>query len=131
MQGSILDNIRGSGKYSVEQVEQAVAIADLTTDIQQLPMGLNTMIPHGGGSFSGGQLQRILIARAVVGNPKILIMDEATSALDAISQEKISRALDKLPCTRIVIAHRLSTLNGADRILEMKDGKLTDANIHV
>lgn len=124
MQGSIKDNIQGAGQYTNEQIMRAVQIADLQDDIDALPMGLNTVIPHGGGSFSGGQLQRILIARAIVGEPKILIMDEATSALDALSQEKIARALDKLSCTRIVIAHRLSTLRGADRIYQLRDGIL-------
>ncbi len=126
MPGSILENIRGAGQYSIKEVERAVEIADLSEDIRLLPMGLNTIIPHGGGSFSGGQMQRILIARAVVGNPRVLIMDEATSALDAISQEKISNALDQLSCTRIVIAHRLSTLRGANRIFEFRNGQLID-----
>jgi ABC-type bacteriocin/lantibiotic exporter with double-glycine peptidase domain len=91
-----------------------------------MPMGMNTIISEGQGGISGGQKQRLLIARAVAPKPKILIFDEATSALDNITQKQISEALDGLKCTRIVIAHRLSTIKNCDRILVMDNGRIIE-----
>jgi ABC-type bacteriocin/lantibiotic exporter with double-glycine peptidase domain len=89
-------------------------------------MGMQTMISEGQGGISGGQKQRLLIARAVVGKPRILIFDEATSALDNITQKKVSDALDAMKCTRIVIAHRLSTIRHCDRILVLHEGRIAE-----
>ena len=89
-------------------------------------MGMNTMVQEGGGTISGGQRQRLMIARAIAPKPKILIFDEATSALDNITQKKVSEALDKMRCTRIVIAHRLSTIRRCDRILLIDGGKIAE-----
>lgn len=89
-------------------------------------MGMNTLISEGGGGISGGQRQRILIARAVCGKPKILLLDEATSALDNITQKHVSDALERLKCTRIVVAHRLSTIRNADRIVMMDGGHIVE-----
>ena len=83
---------------------------------------MNTIISEGQGGVSGGQKQRLMIARAVAPKPKILIFDEATSALDNKTQKQVSDSLDKLNCTRIVIAHRLSTIKNCDRILVMENG---------
>ena len=89
-------------------------------------MGMNTLISEGQGGISGGQKQRLMIARAIAPKPKILIFDEATSALDNKTQKQISDALDKLDCTRIVIAHRLSTIRNCDRILVMEQGAIIE-----
>ena len=89
-------------------------------------MGMHTIISEGSGGISGGQKQRLMIARAIAPNPKILMFDEATSALDNITQKKISMALDGLKCTRIVIAHRLSTIRHCDRIIVLDNGKIVE-----
>ena len=89
-------------------------------------MGMNTLISEGQGGISGGQKQRLMIARAIAPRPKILIFDEATSALDNKTQKQVSDALDKLDCTRIVIAHRLSTIRNCDRILVMEQGAIIE-----
>lgn len=121
---SILDNISNNAKVTLGEVWDAVADAGMTEDIQSMPMGLHTMISEGGWNISGGQRQRLLIARAMVVRPKIFMFDEATSALDNKTQAVVSAALDKRKCTRIVIAHRLSTIRQADRILVMNGGKI-------
>lgn len=126
-QGDILSNIlMTSTNLTIEDVQKAIRIADIADDIDEMPMGLFTMLTDGSKSVSGGQAQRILIARAVVNNPKVLIFDEATSALDNISQSKISNALELLNCTRIVIAHRLSTIKNCDRIVVIDNGKIVE-----
>ena len=84
------------------------------------------MLSENCNTISGGQQQRILIARAICGNPKILIFDEATSALDNLTQAAVSESLDKMDVTRIVVAHRLSTIKNCDRILVMKDGEIVE-----
>ena len=89
-------------------------------------MGMNTIISEGSGGVSGGQRQRLLIARAIAPKPKILMFDEATSALDNLTQKRVSESLDKLKCTRIVIAHRLSTIRRCDRILYLEGGKIIE-----
>jgi len=111
---------------TVEDAWEAAEIADIADDIREMPMGMFTMIAEGSGGISGGQKQRLMIARAVAPKPKILILDEATSALDNITQKKVSDALDKLSCTRIVIAHRLSTIKHCDRILVLDKGKIIE-----
>ena len=105
---------------------EAAEIAGIADDIREMPMGMNTMISEGQGGVSGGQKQRLMIARAVVNKPSILIFDEATSALDNKTQKQVSDALDKLNCTRLVIAHRLSTIKNCDRILVMEGGKFIE-----
>lgn len=89
-------------------------------------MGMHTVISEGSGGISGGQKQRLMIARAVAPDPKILMLDEATSALDNITQKKVSEALDSLKCTRGVIAHRLSTVRHCDRIIVLDKGKIAE-----
>ena len=91
-----------------------------------MPMGMFTHISEGSGSISGGQRQRLLIARAVAAKPKLLIFDEATSALDNITQRQVSDALGALDCTRIVVAHRLSTIRNCDRILVLDGGHIVE-----
>ena len=104
----------------------AAEIAGIADDIRDMPMGMNTLLQDGGGTISGGQRQRLMIARAIAPKPRILIFDEATSALDNITQKKVAEALDKMKCTRIVIAHRLSTIRHCDRILVIDGGKIAE-----
>ena len=89
-------------------------------------MGMNTLISEGGSGLSGGQRQRLLIARAICKKPGILIFDEATSALDNITQKHVSDSLDALKCTRIVVAHRLSTIRNCDRIICLDEGRIVE-----
>ena len=121
--GDIFSNIVVTAPWlSLDDAWQAAELAGIAEDIRIMPMGMHTVISEGGGGISGGQRQRLLIARAIVAKPRILIFDEATSALDNITQKHISQALDSLHCTRIVIAHRLSTIMNCDRILVLEDG---------
>ena len=125
--GDIYSNIVITApKLTIADAWEAAEIAGLADDIKEMPMGMNTIISEGQGGVSGGQKQRLMIARAVVAKPKILIFDEATSALDNITQKHVSKALDKLECTRIVIAHRLSTIKNCDRILVMDNGAFVE-----
>jgi len=97
-------------------------MAGLDDDIRQMPMGMHTVISEGGTTLSGGQRQRLLIARAVVNRPRLLFFDEATSALDNRTQAIVSESLERLQATRIVVAHRLSTIMNADRIYVLDRG---------
>lgn len=113
-----------SPKKTQEVAWEAAETAQIAEDIRQMPMGMYTDLS--GGGVSGGQRQRILIARAVAPKPKILIFDEATSALDNVTQAKVSEALDKMNCTRIVVAHRLSTIRNCDRIIVLDHGHIIE-----
>ena len=125
--GSIFDNIVISAPtLKLQDAWDAAEIAGIADDIRDMPMGMNTILQDGGGTISGGQRQRLMIARAIAPKPRILIFDEATSALDNITQKKVSEALDKMKCTRIVIAHRLSTIQHCDRILVIDGGKIAE-----
>ena len=125
--GSIFDNISISAPaLTLEGAWEAARIADIADDIKAMPMGMHTVLQDGGGGMSGGQRQRLMIARAVAPKPKLLLLDEATSALDNITQKQVSEALDKMRCTRVVIAHRLSTIRHCDRILVLDSGKIVE-----
>ena len=126
-QGDIFSNIAISApRLTLEEAWEAAELADIADDIRAMPMGMHTIISEGGGGISGGQKQRLMIARAIAAKPKILMFDEATSALDNISQKKVSEALDGLKCTRIVIAHRLSTIRRCDRIIVLDGGNIVE-----
>lgn len=126
-QGDIYSNIVISApRLSLDDAWEAAELAGIAQDIREMPMGMQTMISEGQGGISGGQKQRLMIARAVAPKPKILIFDEATSALDNKTQRQVSDALDSLHCTRIVIAHRLSTVRNCDRILVMDKGGIAE-----
>jgi NHLM bacteriocin system ABC transporter ATP-binding protein len=122
--GSIYDNICGGVQLPLEQAWEAARLAGLDDDIKAMPMGMNTVVAEGVNTLSGGQRQRIMIARAVARRPRILLFDEATSALDNQSQAIVSNSLGNLNVTRIIIAHRLSTVRQADRIIVLVDGKV-------
>jgi ATP-binding cassette subfamily B protein len=122
--GTIHEVIAGGTQATTEQVWHAAEQAAIATDIQAFPMGLNTVVSEGGGNISGGQRQRLAIARALVRQPALLLLDEATSSLDNRSQAEVSRNLQKMGLTRLVIAHRLSTIRHADRIVVMEEGQI-------
>lgn len=127
LQGSLFDNISISApELTLDEAWEAAELAGIADDIREMPMGMQTMISEGSGGISGGQKQRLMIARAIAPKPKILILDEATSALDNITQKKIADSLDTLKCTRIVIAHRLSTIRHCDRIIVLDGGKIIE-----
>lgn len=125
--GTIYENIMiTSGNLSENKMKQIIKMVGLENDIAQMPMGIHTVIAEGSGTISGGQRQRILIARAIANNPKVLYFDEATSALDNVNQALICESLEKLHATRVVIAHRLSTVINCDRILVLEHGRLIE-----
>ncbi len=123
---SLYDNIRGTANVGMDEVWEAARLAGIADDIDKMPMKLHTVVTEGAQGISGGQLQRIAIARAIVRNPAFLILDEATSALDNVTQAEVTRNLASLACTRIVVAHRLSTVVGADRIIVLDQGKVAE-----
>ena len=126
-QGSIFSNIVVTAPWlGLKEAEEAAELAGIAEDIRQMPMGMHTIISEGSGGISGGQKQRLLIARAVAPKPRLLILDEATSALDNITQKRVSDALAALRCTRIVIAHRLSTIKQCDRIIVLNQGGIAE-----
>ena len=125
--GSIFENITVSApELNMDEAWEAAETAGIANDIKEMPMGMQTLITEGSGGISGGQKQRIMIARAIAHKPKILIFDEATSALDNKTQKQVSEALDRLKCTRIVVAHRLSTIRNCDRIIVLSDGNIIE-----
>lgn len=125
--GSIFSNL-SIVKHDMTAAEawDALEKAGLAEDVRNMPMQLETMLGENGAGISGGQRQRLLIARAMVGSPKIIFMDEATSALDNVAQAHAVRSLDALNCTRVVIAHRLSTIQNCSRIVVLENGKIVE-----
>ncbi|MEO8620012.1 MAG: NHLP bacteriocin export ABC transporter permease/ATPase subunit [bacterium] len=127
MSGDIYTNIVGSSLSTRDDAWEAARMAGFDDDIRAMPMGMNTMLSEGAGTLSGGQRQRLLIARAIVHRPRILLFDEATSALDNRTQAIVSRSLEQLQATRIVVAHRLSTILKADRIYVIDKGTVVES----
>ena len=126
-QGDIFSNIIISApQLTMDDAWAAAEMAGIADDIRAMPMGMHTLISEGSGGISGGQRQRLMIARAVASKPRILMFDEATSALDNMTQKIVSESLAKLKCTRIVIAHRLSTIRSCDRIIYLEKGKILE-----
>ena len=130
MAGSIYKNIVGNAELGLEDAWEAARMAGMEEDIKQMPMEMHTVISEGAGTFSGGQRQRLMIARAIVHKPRLLFMDEATSALDNRTQTIVSESLDRLQATRIVIAHRLSTVINADRIYVLDNGAIAEVGTY-
>ena len=125
--GDIYANITVSAPWlSVEDAWKAAELAGAADYIREMPMGMHTRISEGSGGISGGQKQRLMIARAIAPGPKILLFDEATSALDNITQKIVSDSLNSLDCTRIVVAHRLSTIRQCDRIIAIDAGVIVE-----
>ncbi|MGP1678112.1 MAG: ATP-binding cassette domain-containing protein [Burkholderiales bacterium] len=124
MPGDIFTKIVGTSLLNIDDAWEAARLCSLEEDIKAMPMGMHTMLSEDGGTLSGGQRQRILIARAIVHRPRIIFFDEATSALDNRSQEIVIQSLNQLRATRIVIAHRLSTVINADRIIVLDRGRI-------
>jgi ATP-binding cassette subfamily C protein len=125
--GSILDNILDGRRLGAPAAWEAARLAGLADDIDAMPMGMQTLVGEGGQNISGGQRQRILIARAVLSRPRILIFDEATSALDNGAQAIVQRGLAELPVTRIVVAHRLSTVRTVDKVIVLEKGRVVES----
>ena len=126
-QGDIFSNITISApQLTMDDAWAAAEMSGIADDIRRMPMGMHTIISEGSGGISGGQRQRLMIARAIAPKPRILMFDEATSALDNITQRIVSESLEKLKCTRIVIAHRLSTIKECDRIIYLEKGKIVE-----
>ncbi|MGH9836127.1 MAG: peptidase domain-containing ABC transporter [Blastocatellia bacterium] len=129
--GSIRQNIAfNDPDLTLEQVMEAARLAHIHDDIEQMPMGYDTFLAEGGMSLSGGQRQRLSLARALVHRPAVLLLDEATSHLDVVTERLVDRSLKELSCTRIVIAHRLSTVYDADLILALDEGEIVERGTH-
>lgn len=124
--GDIFRNIVGESSLTLDDAWRAAGMAGLAEDIRAMPMQMHTVISEGGAGFSGGQKQRLAIARALVHSPRILFLDEATSALDNRTQATVTASLEKLNATRIIIAHRLSTIIQADRIVVLRNGRIAE-----
>ncbi|MEV7181437.1 ATP-binding cassette domain-containing protein [Kitasatospora sp. NPDC093679] len=126
LRGSLLENLAGTdSEVTEDRIWEAAELAGIADDLRRLPLGLGTRIGEDAQGFSGGQVQRLLLARALVRRPAVLLLDEATSALDNATQRKVAEAVAGLDTTRIVIAHRLSTVRTADRIHVLSGGRVT------
>ena len=129
--GTVHENIAGVASLSEREAWELADVVELGEDIRAMPMGMNTVVSLNGGAFSGGQTQRLLIARALAARPRILLLDEATSALDNVTQRAIMTNLAGLGMTRIVVAHRVSTMVDADRILVVDAGRIVEQGPYV
>jgi ATP-binding cassette subfamily B protein len=129
--GSIRENIAfNNPEMDMNHIVRAARKADINEDIEKLPMKYETLVSEGGSVFSGGQRQRLALARALANRPAILLLDEATSALDVATERTVEQNLNKLSCTQIVIAHRLSTIRHADLILVLHEGRIVEQGTH-
>jgi ATP-binding cassette subfamily C protein len=130
MAGDILSNIIGSLPLNIDDAWEAAEMVGLAEDIRAMPMGMHTVISEGASNISGGQRQRILIARSIVHRPRLIMFDEATSALDNRTQAMVTASLDRLNATRIVVAHRLSTVINADVIYVLDKGEIVESGTY-
>jgi ABC-type bacteriocin/lantibiotic exporter with double-glycine peptidase domain len=125
--GSLFLNITSGLPYTIDDAWAAARLAGFDAEIEAMPMGMHTLMLEGSATLSGGQRQRLILARALIGRPRLLLIDEATSALDNRTQAVVTESLTRLRTTRIVIAHRLSTVERADRIFVLDRGRFAEA----
>lgn len=130
LSASVYDNVAAGLPFSTDEVMAALRAAGLEEDIKAWPMGLRTVVGDGSSEISRGQRQRLMIARAIIRKPRVLIFDEATSALDNVAQAEVTKNLKALDCTQIVIAHRLSTIMDADKIIVLDAGKVVETGTY-
>jgi ATP-binding cassette subfamily B protein len=128
--GSIYEVVRAGRAYNRDEVWDALDQAAIAADVERMPMKLETIISEGAMGISGGQRQRLGLARALLGKPRLLLLDEATRALDAPTQAAVTRTLETLPITRIAIAHRLSTIESADQIAVIAGGRVSEVGTY-
>jgi len=128
--GTLLENIVGSRALKEDDAWEAAGRVGLAEFIDSLPMRMQTVLVDGGSTLSGGQLQRLMLARAVAGSPRIILLDEATSALDNPTQQLVTDSLAQMSATRLVVAHRLSTVKDADQIAVMHEGRIVELGTH-
>ncbi len=130
--GSVRENIAfNNPNMDMQQIIRAARAAAIHDDIEKMPMKYETLLSEGGSVFSGGQRQRLALARALANNPAMILLDEATSALDVTTEQAVERNLNSLSCTQIVIAHRLSTIRNADLILVLDQGRIVEQGTHI
>jgi ABC-type bacteriocin/lantibiotic exporter with double-glycine peptidase domain len=125
--GSIHENIMGLYQGTLQDAWDAAETAAIADDIRAMPMGMHTVLNEGTSALSGGQVQRLLIARALAGKPRMVVLDEATSALDNVTQSIVSRNIDRLGITRVIVAHRLSTVMQSDMIHFLDHGRVVES----
>lgn len=130
LSGSIFNNIAGSRALALEDAWEAAALAGIGQEIEEMPMQMHTFISEGSGNISGGQKQRLLIARAIASRPGIVLLDEATSALDNVTQRTVMKSLENLKMTRVIIAHRLSSILNADKIYVLDHGRVVESGTY-
>jgi ABC-type bacteriocin/lantibiotic exporter with double-glycine peptidase domain len=129
--GSVRENISfNDPQMEMGRIVKAAQAAAIHEDIEKMPMGYETLLSEGGSVFSGGQRQRLALARALANHPTLLLLDEATSALDVTTERAVEQNLQRLSCTQIVIAHRLSTVHDADLILVLDQGRVVEQGTH-
>lgn len=129
--GTIRDNVSlFDHEVTQDEIERACRIACIHETIDAMPMGYDTVLADGGSSLSGGQRQRLSLARALLLRPSVLVLDEATSALDVVTERRVQEELRRLECTRVIVAHRLSTIVEADKILMLDHGRIVGMGRH-
>jgi len=129
--GTVRENVALTAPGApLDRIANACKVSCLHDDITEMPMGYDTVISDGGGSLSGGQRQRVAIARAVIRNPSLMLLDEATSALDNSTEKRVIQNLERQRCTRVTVAHRLSTVRNADLIIVMDKGRVLEHGNH-